>query len=69
MPSNPVPPSTVAGLDTNGQFHIGSGITLGVAGPHIRIMCAQGGRSVIVTGESLACMINARYFQSEQILS
>jgi hypothetical protein len=65
MADYPSAPQSVSGLDTSGQFHIGSGVTIGSDGGYIRIMAA--GHAVRATPESLACLILNRYFPADQI--
>jgi hypothetical protein len=65
MGDYPQAPICQAGLDTSGQFHIGNGITIGAEAGYIRIFSS--GASVRVTSDSLACLINGRYFQNDQI--
>jgi hypothetical protein len=65
MGDYPQAPKSAVGLDTSGQFHIGSGVTIGADAGYIRIF--SGGSFVRVSSDSLVCLINDRYFPSQQV--
>jgi hypothetical protein len=61
--------NSASGLDCQGQFHIGQGITLAVEGRNIRVLCGQTRQSVLATAESVANCLADRYFPTNRLIA